>query len=91
MGLGSFKSAWQRQMKDFESLKYACLILDNRGIGESDKPLNRYSTSDMARDTLDVVNYLKWTSQRELHVIGVSVVSVNGLAAHNQASTVLAD
>ena len=78
MGLGSFKSAWQRQMKDFASLKYTCLILDNRGIGESDKPLNRYSTSDMARDTLEVVNHLGWTNPRELHVIGVGIVFDNG-------------
>ena len=90
MGLGSFKSAWQRQMKDFASLKYTCLILDNRGIGESDKPLNRYSTSDMARDTLDVVNHLTWTSQRELHVVGVSMFSVSGFVPPIQASTVLA-
>lgn len=76
MGLGAFKSAWQRQMRDFESLKYTCLILDNRGVGESDKPLNRYSTSDMAKDTLEVVNHLNWTGQRELHVIGVSMVFV---------------
>lgn len=76
MGLGSFKSAWQRQTKDFghdQGLKYTSLILDNRGMGESDKPLTRYSTSDMAKDTLDVLNYLRWTSKRQLHVIGVSM------------------
>ena len=76
MGLGAFKTAWQRQTKDFghdQGLKYTCLILDNRGMGESDKPLTRYSTSDMAKDTLDVANYLGWISQRQLHVIGVSM------------------
>lgn len=76
MGLGAFKSAWQRQTKNFghdHGLKYTCLILDNRGMGDSDKPLTRYSTSDMAKDTLDVVNSLGWTGKRELHVIGVSM------------------
>ena len=76
MGLGAFKNAWQRQTKDFghdQALRYSCLILDNRGMGESDKPLNRYSTSDMARDTLEVVDYLGWTEKRQLHVIGVSM------------------
>ena len=76
MGLGAFKGAWQRQTKDFghdQGLQYTCLILDNRGIGESDKPLTRYSTSDMAKDTLEVVNYLGWTDKRQLHVIGVSM------------------
>lgn len=76
MGLGSFKTAWQRQTHDFghdKGLKYSCLVHDNRGMGESDKPLTRYSTSDMAKDTLDVVNYLGWTGRRQLHVIGVSM------------------
>ena len=76
MGLGAFKSGWQRQVKDFshdESSKYSSLILDNRGIGESDKPLMRYSTSEMAKDTVELIDHLGWTSERQLHIIGVSM------------------
>jgi pimeloyl-ACP methyl ester carboxylesterase len=76
MGLGGLKSAWQRQTKDFghdQRDKYSCLILDNRGIGESDKPLMRYSTSDMARDLIEVLDHIKWTKERELHVTGISM------------------
>jgi pimeloyl-ACP methyl ester carboxylesterase len=76
MGLGGMKYAWQRQTKDFAHLKadqYSSLVLDNRGIGESDKPFSRYTTSEMARDVLDVVDHLGWTGARELHVIGVSM------------------
>jgi pimeloyl-ACP methyl ester carboxylesterase len=76
MGLGGKKVAWQRQTKDFghlEGSKYSCLILDNRGIGESDKPLMRYSSSEMARDVKEVVDHAGWTSPRELHVIGISM------------------
>ncbi|KAL8840134.1 MAG: hypothetical protein Q9170_001482 [Blastenia crenularia] len=40
---------------------------------ESDKPLGRYSTSEMARDTLEVVDCLEWTLPRQLHVVGVSL------------------
>ncbi|KAL8936252.1 MAG: hypothetical protein Q9216_005032 [Gyalolechia sp. 2 TL-2023] len=42
-------------------------------MGESDKPLARYSTSEMAKDTLEVISYLQWTLPRQLHVVGVSM------------------
>ena len=48
-------------------------IVDNRGIGESDKPLSRYSTSEMAKDTLEVLDHVAWTSKRELHIVGISM------------------
>jgi pimeloyl-ACP methyl ester carboxylesterase len=79
MGLGGSKTVWQRQTKDFghgqntnrdQSTKYSCLVFDNRGVGKSDKPLTRYSTSEMAKDTLELVDHVGWTS---LHVIGVSM------------------
>lgn len=76
MGLGSFKAAWQRQTKDFghdEASRYTSLVLDNRGMGESDKPLMRYSTSEMALDTFEVLDHLGWTEERQLHVIGISM------------------
>ncbi|KAJ9659350.1 hypothetical protein H2201_007375 [Coniosporium apollinis] len=76
MGLGGMKSAWQRQTKDFghtKGDKYTSLIFDNRGIGESGKPLMRYSTSSMAQDTIELLDHLGWTSQRSIHVIGISM------------------
>ena len=42
-------------------------------MGESDKPLARYSTSEMAKDTFELLNHLGWTSERQVHVIGVSM------------------
>jgi pimeloyl-ACP methyl ester carboxylesterase len=76
MGLGGMKYAWQRQTKDFAHTKadqYSSLVLDNRGIGESDKPTVRYSTSEMAKDIVEVLDHIGWTEQRELHVIGISM------------------
>ncbi|KAF2183076.1 alpha/beta-hydrolase [Zopfia rhizophila CBS 207.26] len=76
MGLGGMKYAWQRQTKDFAHTKadqYSSLVLDNRGIGESDKPLVRYSTSEMARDTIELIDHIGWTGKRELHIIGISM------------------
>ena len=42
-------------------------------MGESDKPLMRYSTSEMAKDAVELIDHLGWTSKRELHVIGASM------------------
>lgn len=53
--------------------KYSVLVIDNRGMGGSDKPLMRYSTTEMARDLLEVVDHLGWTSPRQLHVCGISM------------------
>ena len=76
MGLGSFKTGWQRQTRYFgheRGSEYSSLILDNRGMGESDKPLMRYSTSEMAKDTLEVLDHIGWTAERQLHVVGISM------------------
>ncbi|KAL2133810.1 hypothetical protein VTI74DRAFT_1616 [Chaetomium olivicolor] len=58
MGLGGLKSAWQRQTLHFgheRREQYSVLLIDNRGMGDSDKPLMRYSTSEMARDIAEVL------------------------------------
>lgn len=76
MGLATFKTGWQRQVQYFgheQGSRYTCLIYDNRGMGESDKPLARYSTSELAKDTLALVDHLGWISHRQLHVVGVSM------------------
>lgn len=76
MGLGGSKWAWQRQTRDFshkQAEKYTSLIIDNRGMGLSDKPLMRYSTSDMAKDLLEVIDHVGWTRPRQLHVTGISM------------------
>ncbi|KAL8656973.1 MAG: hypothetical protein Q9226_002389 [Calogaya cf. arnoldii] len=42
-------------------------------MGDSDKPLARYSTTEMAKDTIELIDSIGWTSLRQLHVIGVSM------------------
>lgn len=76
MGLGAFKWYWQRQTRDFghdQSSKYSCLIFDNRGMGESDKPIIRYSTLEMAKDILELLGDIGWTSLRQIHLVGISM------------------
>jgi pimeloyl-ACP methyl ester carboxylesterase len=42
-------------------------------MGESDKPIMRYSTSEMAKDLIELLDHLGWMSERQLHVTGVSM------------------
>ncbi|KAI9787333.1 MAG: hypothetical protein M1835_002800 [Candelina submexicana] len=89
MGLAAFKTAWQRQTKDFgheQASKYTSLIFDNRGMGESDKPLMRYSSSELAKDTLELLNQLEWVNERSLHVIGVSMGGMIAQELHDPVS-----
>ena len=37
-------------------------------MGESSKPLMRYSTSQMAKDIIEVLEHVGWTGPRELHI-----------------------
>ena len=70
MGLGSLKTAWQRQTLYFGHKyadKYSVLLIDNRGMGDSDKPLMRYSTSEMAKDAIEVLAHLGWINPIPLH------------------------
>lgn len=74
--MAALKSGWQNQTKHFghtHASQYSNLIFDNRGIGESDKPLRRYSTYEMACDTVELIDQLGWTEPRQLHVVGVSM------------------
>ena len=87
MGLGALKWYWQRQTIDFghdQASKYSCLIFDNRGIGQSDKPVMRYSTSEMAKDTLELLNHLGWNGERSVHIIGISM---GGMIAQEMVHT----
>ncbi|CZT17011.1 related to alpha/beta hydrolase [Ramularia collo-cygni] len=76
MGLGGYSRTWQRQIKDFghvEADKYTCLFCDNRGMGQSDKPLLRYTTSEMAKDIIELLDHLDWKEKRDLHIVGISM------------------
>jgi len=67
---------WQRQLKDFghtEADKYTSLTFDNRGMGESGKPLLRYTTSEMAKDLVELLDHVGWTGKRSVHVVGISM------------------
>lgn len=45
----------------------------NRGMGESDKPLLRYTTSEMAKDIVELLDHVGWKDERSIHVVGISM------------------
>ena len=75
-GLGFLKGSFQRQTKHFghdRGAEHSVLIVDNRGMGASGKPWRRYSTSEMARDLVEVLDHVGWTAPRQVHVAGISM------------------
>ncbi|KAK2600033.1 hypothetical protein QQS21_005197 [Conoideocrella luteorostrata] len=76
MGLAGTITSWQIQTLYFghtHGEKYSVLVLDNRGIGRSDKPLARYTTSEMALDAIEVIDHVGWTSPRQINLMGISL------------------
>lgn len=77
MGLNAPGMAWHRQSRYFGVDRghiYSSLVFDNRGVGNSDKPLLRYTTTEMARDLLEVLSHVGWTGEeRRIHLVGASM------------------
>ncbi|KJK73902.1 hypothetical protein H634G_10808 [Metarhizium anisopliae BRIP 53293] len=76
MGLAGTLTSWQIQTHHFghvHGAQNSVLVLDNRGVGRSDKPLGRYTTSGMAADVLEVADHVGWTQPRQLNVVGISL------------------
>ncbi|KAI8068642.1 Alpha/Beta hydrolase protein [Gongronella butleri] len=72
MGLSTPCSAWENQTRYLaETGKYTVIIFDNRGMGKSDVPVGLYSTSQMARDAMDLMDYFGWVSG--VHLVGISM------------------
>lgn len=66
--------AWYEQVDYFARLPgYAVLVFDNRGVGWSDSPGWSYTTREMALDVVELLDFLGWTQDRSLNVVGVSM------------------
>ncbi|OJA19676.1 hypothetical protein AZE42_06952 [Rhizopogon vesiculosus] len=74
MGLNSTSFGWLPQVEHFGRLpQYSALVFDNRGVGLSGTPTGPYSTSGMAEDVIALLDYLDWTEERSVHVVGISL------------------
>lgn len=69
MGLGADNTLWEDHVKEYEQ-HFRCILMDNRGAGESDKPDGPYSTKTMADDTAGLMDAL---GIDKAHVAGISM------------------
>ncbi|KAA1118336.1 hypothetical protein PGTUg99_001860 [Puccinia graminis f. sp. tritici] len=75
MGMNFTCSAWASQVQYFSKRKdHVVLVFDNRGTGNSNAgAIEAYRTSDMAQDTVTLLNWLGWNQDRSLHLFGMSL------------------
>jgi len=83
MGLNSSCFSWGPQVRWFgggvppmaggDDEEYTALVFDNRGVGNSGYPRGPYTTSAMAEDVICLLDYLGWTANRELNIVGISL------------------
>lgn len=71
MGLGADREAWRRHV-DAWSKHYRCIMIDNRGIGNSPDPDGDHSISLLAADIARLMDFL---GLRNVRVAGVSMGS----------------
>lgn len=71
MGLGAPGSRWEDHVAAYEK-HFRCILVDNRGAGESDKPAGPYTTKMMADDTAGLMQAL---SIENAKVAGISMGS----------------
>jgi pimeloyl-ACP methyl ester carboxylesterase len=69
MGLGADVSAWQDHVVAYSDA-FTCILVDNRGVGQSGKPTGPYSTSGMADDCARVI---AGVTDEPVAVIGLSM------------------
>lgn len=69
IGLGAEKEVWELHSNAWRE-HFKVIKIDNRGIGQSDKPRGPYTTDEMADDILAVMDH---AGIGKAHVLGVSM------------------
>lgn len=69
MGLGADGSVWAEHVAEYEK-HFECVLIDNRGVGQSGKPEGPYSTARMALDVAEVADALGY---ERAHAAGISM------------------
>ncbi|MEN9359606.1 MAG: hypothetical protein RL095_1141 [Verrucomicrobiota bacterium] len=78
MGLSAPGAVWEEHVKAYEK-HFRCILVDNRGAGDSDKPEGPYSTAMMADDVAALITELK------LGPCAVAGISMGGAIAQELA------
>jgi len=78
MGLGAPGSRWKDHAAAYQK-HFRCILVDNRGAGESDRPLGLYTTRRMADDTAGLMT-----------VLGIENASIAGISMGSAISQELA-
>lgn len=71
MGITAPGSVWEKHVAEWER-DFQCILVDNRGVGRSDKPIGPYTTAMMADDCAALLDVLGIATTR---VVGVSMGS----------------
>lgn len=72
MGITAPGSVWEKHL-EYWSKEFRCILFDNRGVGNTDKPAGAYSSEQMADDSAALLKELQISSAR---VAGVSMGSI---------------
>lgn len=78
MGITAPGSVWEKHVAHWES-HFRCIMPDNRGVGQSDKPAGPYTSAQMADDCAGLLDALDISSAR------VAGVSMGGIIAQQLA------
>ncbi|MHC2333398.1 alpha/beta fold hydrolase [Bradyrhizobium sp. USDA 4454] len=70
MGYRLSSAAWPTAFVDRLAREFTVLTLDNRGTGQSDKPVHGYALANMARDIHDLLDVL---DLERVHLLGYSM------------------
>jgi pimeloyl-ACP methyl ester carboxylesterase len=68
-GYGGGHEGWFFQVRSFKR-RFRTIMFDNRGIGKSELPAQRYDLSTLADDTVGLMDYLKI---ERAHILGMSL------------------
>jgi pimeloyl-ACP methyl ester carboxylesterase len=72
MGITATSSVWEKHVAFWEK-SFRCILVDNRGVGKSEKPPGPYTSLQMAEDCLALLDHLDIHSVK---VVGVSMGSI---------------
>lgn len=72
MGITAPGSVWEKHVAYWEK-SFRCILVDNRGVGKSDKPAGPYTSLQMGEDCIAVLDHL---GLEKVKVVGVSMGSI---------------